>query len=116
MNEISPRPPPIAWDIRATRAIGVAMGTVTIEMWQQKKGTSPWFVFGGCLFWLVIIYLVAAFYMIKVALYLAIEAVLLAALLGVWCVSGPQRLWRAIRRPRPDDAGPPAIEQIGEPS
>ena len=104
--------PPITWDIRASKAIMAAMVEVTTTMWQQKKGSQPWFVFGGCLFWLVIIYLVAAFYMIKVMLWGAIEAVLLVVLLGVWCVSGPQRLWRAIRRPRPDDSGPPAIEQL----
>lgn len=72
-----------------------AAASVTRQFFPPRKpGHRPFFLFGGCLFWLVIIYVWAAFQALRVGVWAAILAVLTVAqglsLLG-------ELAWRPVR-------------------
>jgi hypothetical protein len=59
-------------------------GEVTRAIWQPRKsGQRPWFMAGGCLFWLVVIYFVAAVYAFKLILWMLVIKALVIAQLAV---------------------------------
>jgi hypothetical protein len=60
-----------------------AAAHVTRMFWPPRKpGARPWFLFGGCLFWVVLIYFVAGLYALRAAVW-AVLIILLAVAQGV---------------------------------
>lgn len=94
-----------AWDTAALASIGRAMGEVNRAFWGPRQ-RSRWFAFGGCLFWLVLIYVVALYYLIKFELWAIIQAALLVLVVGVLIGGG---CWRGYRRLRHRPVGQPAL-------
>lgn len=90
------RPAILPWDTAARHAIGASMDQATKRMWVSNR-TGAMAGFGGCLAFVFLFPLWAAFMMCKAAAWLAVEAVLLAALLCVLLAGGCWRGYRALR-------------------
>lgn len=80
------------WDTRARKSIVYAMNWLTEAMWAGRGNQGSWFVFGGCLFLLLLWWAVALYYAAKVTLWLGAEVALFLALGAVVVTGG---VWRA---------------------
>jgi len=78
-----------------------ATASITRQFWPRHRSGRRTFLFGGCLFWAVAIYLYAALAAMAVSVWAAIVAGIWAAQVIVLITAGPVALVRyAIRRHR----------------
>lgn len=76
--------------------VGHMMADFTRSYWAQQH-SSRFFVFGGCLFWVLFFWLAAFYYATKIGLWAVVMAVLVVALLPA-VVADSIRNIRNIRR------------------
>lgn len=78
-----------------------AARAVNAKFWHRPRRDSGWFVFGGCLFWLVVVYLWALWMAVKLAVWLAVLAVLAVAQVLSLAAEAVWRPVAALRHPAP---------------
>ena len=72
---------------------------VTTALWQRRS--SRWMLFGGCLFWLCVLYIYIAWLLCKAAIWLTIIACIWAAQLLVLLAYSPWMVAHLVHRRRP---------------
>lgn len=70
-----------------------AAGKVTRAFWHRRQ-RSGFFLFGGCLFWILVWYLVVAWYTAKAIIYSTVIMALVIAQGAVLTVDGCETAWR----------------------